>query len=193
MNRRTAATVLVTLVAVAASWWAWRLRPMPVEEDTVGPLRGDYTADSYRLVVMKKDGTVSFRSRGPYAVRDADSQQLYLNNPQFSFPDHAAKGEWNGRAIAGWVSAKGDEVRLKKDVQLDGPAVAGKDQTHVRTEQLTVFPDPQTAHSDVLVTVTRGPSILQGTGMNANLKTSRLELLSKVSLHDVPTKKPKKS
>jgi len=193
MNTRTGITIALTLVALAASWWAWQLRPLQVEEDTIGPLRGDYTADAYRLVVMKKDGTVSFRSHGPYAVRDADNQQLFLNHPEFSFPAHGGKGEWNGRSQSGWVSSKGDEVRLKHAVELDGPVVAGKDQTHVRTEQLTVFPDPQTAHSDLLVTVTRGASILQGTGMNANLKTSRLELLSKVSLHDVPAKKTKKS
>jgi lipopolysaccharide export system protein LptC len=189
MNQRAVLTALLTVVAIAASWWAWKLRPQPPVDETIGPLRGDYTADVYRLVVMNKDGTVSFRSNGPYAVRDPDNEQLFLNHPQFSFPDHHGKGDWTGHSDSGWVSSKGDEVRLKTAVALDGPIIAGKDQTHVRTEQLTVLPDPQTAHSNTLVTVTRGPSILLGTGMNAYLKTSRLELLSKVSLHDVPKKK----
>jgi len=189
MNQRAALTVLLVLVALASAWWAWKLRPMPTQEDVVGPLRGDYTANVYRLVVMKKDGTVSFRSHGPYAVRDPDSQQLFLNQPQFSFPDKAAKADWTGHSESGWVSAKGDEVRLRNQVVLDGPDVPGKDQTHIRTERLTIFPEPQTAHSDLLVTITRGASILTGVGMNAWLKTSRLEMLSKVSFHDVPKKK----
>lgn len=189
MNRRAVLTVFLTLVALATGWWAWKLRPMPGSEDVIGPLRGDYTADNFRMVVMNKDGAVSFRSHGPYAARDPNNEQLFINHPQFSFPDHGGKGEWTGHSESGWVSAKGDEVRLKSTVVLDGPVIPGKDQTHVRTERLTVFPEPQTAHSDVLVTITRGASILLGTGMNAWLKTSRVELLSKVSFHDVPAKK----
>jgi lipopolysaccharide export system protein LptC len=189
MNQRFVLTLVLTVTAIAASWWAWKLRPQPVVVETAGPQRGDYTAEIYHLVVMNKDGEVSFRSNGPYAARDPNNEQLFLNEPRFSFPDKKSKQDWHGRSETGWVSAKGDEVRLKRAVVLDGPIVPDKDQIHVRTEQLTVFPDPQTAHSDVLVTTTQGASILSGVGMNANLKTSKLELLSKVSLHDVPKKK----
>jgi lipopolysaccharide export system protein LptC len=189
MNRRDIIAVVLVPVALAASWWAWQLRPKPTVVDNVGPERSDYTAEIYHLVVMDKDGDVSFRSNGPYAARDPNNQQLFLNQPQFSFPDHNGEGDWKGHSETGWVSAAGDEVRLKRAVVLDGPIVPGKDQVHIRSEQMTVFPDPQTAHSDVLVTITRGASILLGTGMNAWMKTSRVELLSKVSFHDVPIKK----
>ncbi|MBS0457224.1 MAG: LPS export ABC transporter periplasmic protein LptC [Proteobacteria bacterium] len=189
MNRRALATVLLMPVAVATAWWAWRLWPKPEVVGTVGPQRGDYTVERYHLVAMNKQGGVAFRSQGPYAVRDPFNQQLFLNTPRFSFPDHAGKGDWNGSAQSGWVSSDGDEVRLKRDVVLDGPVVPGKDQIHIRTQWLSVMPDPQTAHTPLPVSITRGPSILSGTGMNAWLPDSRVELLSKVSFHDVP--KPK--
>lgn len=188
MNRRVLTIALVP-VALATAWWAWKLRPQPAVVQEVGPPRSDYTTEDYHLVVMNKDGKVSFRSTGPYAARDPDSHELFLNTPKFSFPDRGGGGDWNGHSQTGWVSANGEEVRLKREVVLDGPVIPDKDQAHLRTEQLSVFPDPQTAHGKLLVTVTRGATILTGVGLNAWLKTSRFELLSKVSIHDVPAKK----
>lgn len=189
MTRRTLAAVLLLPIAAATAWWAWRSLPQPVADGTVGPPRGDYTAENYRLVAMNKDGDLSFRAHGPYAARDPWSQELFLNQPRFSFPASNGSGDWLGQANSGWVSSDGSEVRLKQDVALDGPIVTGKEQIHFRTQWLSVLPDPQTAHTPQPVSITRGASILRGTGMNAWLQTSRVELLSKVSFHDVPVKK----
>ena len=184
MSRRWPLLAMLMLTALLASWGAWLLRIQPPVEDTTGPPRSDYTLDDYHLVVLNKEGAESFSSDGPYLARDPYSETLSLNQPRFNFPSRDGKGSWTAGSDSGWVSAKGDEVRLARSVVLDGPVVPKTDQTHLRTEQLTVHPQPQTAHSDLLVTVTRGASILRGTGMNANLKTNRLELLSKVSLHN---------
>ncbi len=189
MNRRGVLIAVLMVTGLVASFGAWLLRPLPPPDDSVGPPRSDYALDDYRLVVLDKLGKLSFVSTGPYLARNPNDETLSLNHPHFMFPDKGGKGDWNAHSEAGWVSAKGDEVRLSHAVTLDGPVVADSDQTHMHTEQLTVHPQPQTAHSDLLVTVTRGASILAGTGMNANLKTNRLELLSKVSLHEVPVKK----
>jgi lipopolysaccharide export system protein LptC len=184
MTRRWSLLAMLMLTALLASWGAWLLRIQPPVEETTGPPRSDYTLDDYRLVVLNKEGAESFTSTGPYLARDPYSETLSLNQPRFSFPSHTGKGNWTAGSDSGWVSAKGEEVRLKSSVVLDGPVIPYTDQTHLRTEQMTVHPQPQTAHSDLLVTVTRGASILRGTGMNADLKTNRLELLSKVSLHN---------
>ncbi|HEV2606709.1 MAG TPA: LPS export ABC transporter periplasmic protein LptC [Xanthomonadaceae bacterium] len=189
MNRRALLTAALVLTGAVASWGAWRLRPQPPPSEDVGPPRSDYTLDVYHLVVMNKQGKLSFVSNGPYMARNPNDESLNLNHPDFSFPDQASKGDWTAHSEAGWVSAKGDIVKLARAVKLDGPVVPGQNQAHLRTEQITVFPKQETAHTDLLVTATQGASILIGTGMNANLKTSYLELLSKVSLHDVPTKK----
>ena len=185
MTRRWPLLAMLMLTALLASWGAWLLRIQPPVADTTGPQRSDYTVDDYRLVVLSKQGVESFASSGPYLARNPYDETLNLNQPRFNFPSRSGKGgDWTAGSDSGWVSAKGDEVRLKRSVVLDGPVIVDTDQTHLRTEQMTVFPQPQTAHSDLLVTVTRGASILRGTGMNANLKTNRLELLSKVSLHN---------
>jgi lipopolysaccharide export system protein LptC len=184
MTRRGPLLALLVLAALLATWGAWLLRIQPPVEDTTGPPRSDYTLDDYRLVVLSKEGTESFTSKGPYLARNPNDETLSLSQPRFGFPDRSGHGNWIAGSQTGWVSAKGDEVRLSHAVTLDGPVIAGTDQTHLRTAQLTVFPQPQTAHSDLLVTVTRGASILLGAGMDANLKTNRLVLLSKVSLHN---------
>lgn len=189
MTRRTLAAMLLLPIAAATAWWAWRTLPQPVAESAVGPPRGDYTAENYRLVVMNKDGDLSFRAHGPYAARDPWSQELFLNQPRFSFPANDGSGDWLGQAYSGWVSSDGDEVRLKHAVVLDGPKLPDKDPVQFRTEWLSILPDPQTAHTPLPVTISRGASILRGTGMDATLPTSRVQLLSQVSFHDVPVKK----
>lgn len=189
MNRRAIITVALVLTAMLASYGAWLLRPSPPPSEDTGPPRSDYTLDNYRLVVLNKLGKVSFISTGPYLARNPYDETLALNHPDFSFPDKGGQGDWIAHSESGWVSAKGDEVRLARAVVLDGPVIAGKQQTHMHTDRLTIFPKLQTAHSDLLVTITRGASILLGTGMNADMKNNRLELLSKVSLHDVSVHK----
>jgi lipopolysaccharide export system protein LptC len=189
MTRRWSLLAVLMLTALLASWAAWLLRIQPPPPEDAGPPRSDYTLDDYRLVVLNKEGTESFTSVGPYLARDPYNETLSLNQPRFSFPSHDGKGNWTSGSDIGWVSPHGEEVRLIRSVVLDGPVVPQTDQTHLRTEEMTVHPQPQTAHSDLLVTVTRGASILRGTGMNANLKTDRLELLSKVSLHNATVHK----
>jgi lipopolysaccharide export system protein LptC len=184
MSRRWTLLAALILTAVLASWAAWLLRIKPPVPEDAGPPRSDYTLDDYNLVVLNKQGVESFTSVGPYLARDPYNETLSLNQPRFGFPSHDGKGDWTAGSDIGWVSPRGEEVRLIRAVRLDGPVVPGTDQAHLRTEEMTVHPQPQTAHSDDLVTVTRGASILRGTGMNADLKTNRLELLSKVSLHN---------
>jgi lipopolysaccharide export system protein LptC len=184
MNRRAVLTIALTVTAALASYGAWLLRPLPPPSGDAGPPRSDYTLDDYRLVVLNKRGKASFVNTGPYLARNPYDESLTLNHPQFVFPGKPGKGDWTAHSETAWVSAKGDEVRMARSIVLDGPKFAGKDQTRMLTERLTVFPNLQTAHSDLLVTVTRGASILHGTGMNADMKNNRFELLSKVSLHD---------
>ncbi len=185
MNARAVLTTVLVLTGILASWGAWQLRPQPRPDDSIGPPRSDYALDVFHLVVMNKLGALSFASDGPYLARNLNDQSLALSHPVFRFPDRKSKGEWVSHSVTGWVKAKGEEVRLAHAVMVDGPVVAGKDQTHLLTEQMTIFPQDRTAHSDVLVTVNSGASILHAVGMNVNLDTSRVELLSKVSLHNV--------
>lgn len=184
MTRRWPLLAALMLAAVLASWAAWLLRVRPPPPEDTGPPRSDYTLDDYHLVVLDKQGVESFTSDGPYLARDPYNESLSLNQPRFSFPSKDGNGTWTAGSVIGWISPHGDEVHLIRSVALDGPVIPKTDRTHLRTEEMTVHPQPQTAHSDLLVTVTRGASILRGTGMNADLKSNRLELLSRVSLHN---------
>ncbi|HTD28015.1 MAG TPA: LPS export ABC transporter periplasmic protein LptC [Xanthomonadaceae bacterium] len=189
MNNRAVLTWVLVLTGLVASWGAWQLRPQPPANDTIGPPRSDYTADAYHLVVMNKVGGVSFTSEGPYLARNLNDESLAQSHPVYHFPYKKDQGAYAVHAETGWVSAKGEEVRLAHAVVVDGPIIEDQDQTHLHTEQMTVFPQYKTARSDLLVTANRGASIMDGVGMNANLDTNRIELLSKVSLHNVPVPK----
>ena len=61
-----------------------------------------------------------------------------------------------------------------------------RDVTGLQTERLVVLPDTEQARSNHRVTVTQGDSILAGTGLRADLKAKRFELLNQVKGRYVP-------
>jgi lipopolysaccharide export system protein LptC len=102
-----------------------------------------------------------------------------MRKPNFSFPDKQ-EGRWLATSDKAWVAEKGVEVRLIEQVRFTGPASPRGERTRLATEHLQVFPKQDLAMSQDPVTVTRADSILQGTGLRADMKAHRIQLLSQV-------------
>lgn len=186
VNRRGLLIAGLVLTLVGGSWLAWHLRLPAPANDFVGPPRSDYTLDDYHLVVLDELGAESFMTIGPYLARDPNTESMALDKPRFTFPAKDGKGDWNGFAEDGWIDKKGTEVRLSRGVILDGPKTVNNGPVKIRTDRITVLPKEQTAHTDAAVTITRDASILTGVGMDANMKTKLITLLSTVRFHNVP-------
>jgi lipopolysaccharide export system protein LptC len=178
VSRRGPLLLVLAALALFSTLAVWKLRPVP------RPLppevaRSDYTLDNFELVTLDEQGKESFSVRAPHLERDPTGKSLTITRPAFSFPDRT-RGRWVATAGQAWVGPKGELVRLQGNVDMVGPPGAIGERTRMRTAQLQIEPKRDQASSPSVVTVTRGDSILQGTGLKADLKAHRVQLLANV-------------
>lgn len=181
MSARTLLQAVLVLATLASGWAVWRLRSQIPPPAFVGPPRADYSLDNYQMVALDPQGNESFYAQGPVLVRDPYTHTITLQEPRLRVPG-ADGGHWSGRAREGWVSPKGEELRLSKEVVLDGYTIEGGQFAQLKTERLSLFPDSNQVRTDAPVTITRPNSILRGRGLEADLGTRRMRILSQVSL-----------
>ncbi len=70
------------------------------------------------------------------------------------------------------VSSKGEHVTLIDDVHVRRSGIDNKPDTILTTSRLEAWPDDEIAQTDVPVTITQGKTNVQGSGLQADNKTS---------------------
>ncbi len=85
---------------------------------------------------------------------------------------------WHISAKSGQSMQGTKKVLLWNNVIIHQPKQANDAETTVKTSQLTVYPELQTADTKQSVKITRPGSITTAVGMRANFKTGVFELLS---------------
>lgn len=178
MNRAVLNGVLLVLATVLVSLavWQWNQQRKP---PVLPPVRSDYVLREFELTLLDREGGESFTVRGPYLQRDVGGKSLSLVQPRFGFPG-ADGGRWQARSDSAWVSPDADQVQLINQVEMVGPPTPAGLRTRFDTERLVIHPELDTARSDEKVTVTQGDSILTGTGLRADMKAKRFQLLTDV-------------
>ncbi|TWT19114.1 LPS export ABC transporter periplasmic protein LptC [Luteimonas marina] len=186
MNWRLALILVLLAGALMSGWFAWRAHAPDAPEEVVEQ-RSDYILRDFEVVTLDGDGRESFSLRAPELRQTPGARTLELVTPLFLMPDeHGSR--WEVRSKTGWVNEKSTLVKLRGDVVADSPMGASRP-TVVRTEQLDIFPNDNRATSEALVTLTTPGTTMRGTGMEADLAGKRIQLLSKVSLNNDPTRR----
>jgi lipopolysaccharide export system protein LptC len=186
MNRRGVLILVLLVLALASSLAVWRLRPQPRPAPAV-EARSDYTLENFDLVTLDEAGRESFTVRAPRLERDPQGKSLTITAPKFSFPDKGG-GRWVATAGMAWVGPKGEQVKLTEQVDLVGPPGELGERTRMRTAELEILPKQDKASSRAEVTISRGKSILRGTGLAADLDTHRFQLLANVKGRYAPAR-----
>ena len=187
MNWRLPLTLALLAAAIVSGWSVWKHRPATVGAG--GDMqRSDYLLHDFEVVVLDRQGNESFTLRAPFLERQPGDRTMSLRTPVFLIPPKRGSdaAPWEVRADTGWVSAEGDELRLRGDVVAKTTGSASRP-VKMTTEQLNVFPDDKRATSPVAVTVTQPGSILRGSGMEALLDSRRVRLTSNVRVRYVPS------
>jgi lipopolysaccharide export system protein LptC len=70
------------------------------------------------------------------------------------------------------ISSKGEHVELIDDVRVTRSGAGNKPDTVLTTTRLEAWPDDEIAKSNVPVTITQGPTSVQGSGLSVDNKTS---------------------
>ena len=178
MKRPLLFSAMLAAAAVFAGVAVWQLQPKPRPLAPV-PAHSDYILKNFELTSLNERGEESFSVAAPHLERDPGGKSLSILAPRFSFPDRK-QGRWLATSETAWVADKGVEVRLNDKVLFTGPPSPSGERTRFSTARLQIFPKQDLALSEDSVTVTRSDSILQGTGLRADMKAHRIQLLANV-------------
>ncbi|MGV8959656.1 MAG: LPS export ABC transporter periplasmic protein LptC [Stenotrophomonas sp.] len=184
MNWRTLLGVALLAAALISGWSAWRQRS-GIAATKMEQGRSDYVLGNFEIIALDEDGKEATTLRAPSMERSRADESMNVIEPLFLLPD-AAGQHWQLRAKTGWISAKGDEMRLRGDVNGDSPTTGNIPPTTFRTQRLDVFPRQNLARTDDTVTMTRPGIIQTGIGFQADLKSQQYSLLSQVKTRYEP-------
>lgn len=179
MSWRVLLTALLLIAALGTSWMVWRGREVNTP-GTVNRVRADYVLRDFEMVALDQQGREAFTLRAPQLARSPAHKTIDIATPLFIIPPRTGTGApWEIRSHTGWVSAKGEELRLRGQV-LASSTNHRQQPIRIATEELNVFPDAKRATSAVAVTVTQPGFILNGRGLEAMLDAKRVILKNDV-------------
>jgi len=175
MNWRSWLTAALLIAAAATGWALWQQRA--AHDATVAGGRVDYVLEDFELVALDAQGQEAFTLRAPRLTRSPDDKTMSIQTPLFLIPPKPGTNgaPWQVRSREGWVSADGDELRLRGRVNADSVDAQGRP-LNMKTEQLNVFPRTKRATSMVAVTLTQPGLILNGHGLDARLDAKHVQL-----------------
>jgi lipopolysaccharide export system protein LptC len=176
MSWRAWLTLVLLFAAVATGWSLWRERGSASDGPAIAG-RPDYVLHDFELIALDEQGRESFTLRAPRLARDPAARTMDLTTPVFVIPPRPGSDghAWTVRSRTGWVSADGDELRLRGQVRADSVDAQGRP-VDMRTEELNVFPDARRATSAVAVTLRQPGLILNGHHLEAQLDTKLVNL-----------------
>lgn len=184
MNWRVVLGITLAVAALITSWSAWR-KPAGSPQGDVAETRSDYVLGDFEIISLDEQGKESITLQAPSLERSRADESMSVVQPVFLLPDDAGL-HWQLRAQTGWISAKGDEMRLRGGVEGDSPKSEGIPPTTFRTDTLDVFPRTSQARTHDMVSMTRPGIIQTGVGFEADLKSKQYSLLSQVKTRYEP-------
>lgn len=184
MNWRTSIGAALLVAAVFTGWLALHDRDKTPEAATDDGSK-DYVLHDFQIVALDEQGKESTTLRAPLLERSRADETMTLQTPLFLLPDQDGN-HWEMRGDTGWVSAKGDHLKLVGNVSGDSPKVGDIPPTTFRTAHLDIFPKENRASTDAKVTMTRPGLSQSGVGFEANMKTRQYKLLSQVKTRYEP-------
>ncbi|TZF91601.1 LPS export ABC transporter periplasmic protein LptC [Cognatilysobacter lacus] len=175
MNWRLALSAMLVIAAIIIGGALWRERA--ALDNSLEQGRSDYTLYDFELVSLDAQGKEAFTLHAPKLTRDPAVRTLAVVTPVFLIParDGGNGAPWDVRSKTGWVSAAGDEIRLRGDVVATSVDADGQS-VRMDTQQLNVFPHANRATSAVQVSVKQPGLILNGHAMEARLDLQRVSM-----------------
>lgn len=189
-NWRWGLPVLVLAALAAFSVWlqqmAEQAAPVLASGERHDP---DFYLKDFTLTTMDKSGAPRNRLASPYMVHYADDDVSEVTTPRMQVFKKDAP-PWHIDAGSGVIFSEGKTVLLRGGVVISQNNPQNGQRTTLRTPDLTVTPDSESAETASPVNFSDSAgNVVDAVGMRANFKDERLELLSQVRGQYVPAKK----
>ncbi|WP_153161177.1 LPS export ABC transporter periplasmic protein LptC [Zoogloea sp. 1C4] len=182
--------VVLTLLA-GVSVWLDRVTQQPAVARAEKAHEADFSADKLTVRRFDLTGKIQYVLVADRMVHYADDETTELVRPRLNYLNRP-EPVWVESNFAR-VNKDGDAVVLTDNVFVRRDATAGKPESTLRTEEMTVWPDDEKMRSDKPVVLTQGKTVINAQRMESDNIVGEVRLQGQVRgtiYRNTPTPKP---
>jgi lipopolysaccharide export system protein LptC len=167
------------LAAAMITGWLVQDQDILTEQTPPSPSGPDLFVNGMDLKIIGEDGNVHYRVQASHMEHFPYDDHSDLTDPSMQVFSQQ-RVIWNARSERGRVADQGDTVWLLGRAVINRPALADQQAVNVVTSDVMVKPQADTAETSAAAVITSGRYRIEGVGMLANFRESRLDLHSRV-------------
>jgi lipopolysaccharide export system protein LptC len=183
--------IVLTLLAAVSVWLDRVTQQEPVARADKTRHEVDFSADKITLHRFDPTGKVQYILVADSMLHYADDESSELKNPRLNYLNRP-EPVWVESRFAS-VNKDGTTVVLTDQVLVRRAAHAGKPESTLRTEQMTVWPEDEKMRADKPVTLTQGQTVINAERMESDNIIGEVRLQGQVRgtlYRNAPTPKP---
>lgn len=167
------------LAAALITGWFVQDQDILKEQTPASPRGPDLFVNGMDLRIIGEDGNMHYRVRASRMEHFPYDDHSDLTAPFIQIFSQQ-KATWDARSERGRVADQGDTLWLLGRTVINRPALADQQAVNVVTSDVMVKPRADTAETSAAAVITSGRYRIEGVGMLANFRESRLDLHSRV-------------
>jgi len=178
---RLIAVLAPTIVLALASFWVVEVMRRTGDEVSGRAQRTqpDFYVEQFNYVKMSRTGDAQYHVSGKRLQHNPTDDSYDVELPVVRSVRKDAE-PMIITAQRAWINGDSSEVHLYEDVHIDRPPAQKQERMELKSPYLVVLPDDDAMRTDKPVQITRGKSILNGTGMYADNAKREFRLRSNV-------------
>lgn len=183
--------LVLTLLAGVSVWLERVTQQEPVAKTDKTRHEADFSAERITLHRFDPTGKVQYILVADSMLHYADDESSELKNPRLNYLNRP-EPVWVESRFAS-VNKDGTTVVLTDEVLVRRAAHAGKPESTLRTEQMTVWPEDEKMRADKPVTLTQGQTVINAERMESDNIIGEVRLQGQVRgtlYRNAPTPKP---
>lgn len=183
--------IVLTLLAGVSVWLDRVTQQDPVGKTDKTRHEADFSAERITLHRFDPTGKVQYILVADSMLHYADDESSELKNPRLNYLNRP-EPVWVESRFAS-VNKDGTTVVLTDEVLVRRAAHAGKPESTLRTEQMTVWPEDEKMRADKPVTLTQGQTVINAERMESDNIIGEVRLQGQVRgtlYRNAPTPKP---
>jgi lipopolysaccharide export system protein LptC len=183
--------IVLTLLAGVSVWLDRVTQQDPVAKTDKTRHEADFSAERITLHRFDPTGKVQYILVADSMLHYADDESSELKNPRLNYLNRP-EPVWVESRFAS-VNKDGTTVVLTDQVLVRRAAHAGKPESTLRTEQMTVWPEDEKMRADKPVTLTQGQTVINAERMESDNIIGEVRLQGQVRgtlYRNAPTPKP---
>lgn len=181
-------TMISLLLVTAISLSSWSILTSKVSKPDIIPEANnppDAFMEDVVATIMNKEGTPSFKVTTPKMIHYASNDSTDIQKPNVII-FRQSPNPWHIKSDYAKATQGISQILFWSHVIIQHEADKENPTTTMQTDALTVYPEKQTARTDLAITITQPDAIVHATGMLADMNDGTVKLLSKAQGEYVP-------